>query len=136
MRFLVYISIFCTTDHSTVFQDLLKYIHSIWLGAKWCALGWKSYDEKFRLRMSQDPAGSWAVVDPDLWLLICILHLVLVMAIRMGSLKCFAFNYQGLCGVHSCAYTHSCLSCFEEHPLMIQCPIQDCFPEGRQKCKI
>ena len=69
MRFLVYISIFCTTGHSTVFQDLLKYIHSIRLGAKWCALGWKSYDEKFRLRMSQDPAGSWAVVDPDLWLL-------------------------------------------------------------------
>ncbi|CAG2243366.1 unnamed protein product [Mytilus edulis] len=44
-------------------------MHSIRLGAKRCALGWKSYDEQFRLRMSQDPAGSWAVVDPELWLL-------------------------------------------------------------------
>ena len=57
MRFLVYISIFCTTAHSTVFQDLLKYMHSIRLGGKRSALGWKSYNEQFRLRMSQDPAG-------------------------------------------------------------------------------
>ncbi|VDI78042.1 Hypothetical predicted protein, partial [Mytilus galloprovincialis] len=37
-------------------------------GSKRCALGWKSYVEQFRLRMSQDPVGSWAVDDPELWL--------------------------------------------------------------------
>ena len=66
--FLIFTSIYCTA-HSLKFQDLLKYIHCIRLGSKRCSGGWKAYDEQFRLRMAQDPSSSWAVVDPELWLI-------------------------------------------------------------------
>ena len=40
------------------------------LGASRCAnLGWKMYDEQFRLRKTQDPACSWSLVDYELWLI-------------------------------------------------------------------
>lgn len=40
------------------------------LGVKRCSgLGWKIYDEQFRLRKPLDPTSSWSVVDLDLWLL-------------------------------------------------------------------
>ena len=40
------------------------------LGASRCAnLGWKMYDEQFRLRKAQDPASSWSLVDYELWLI-------------------------------------------------------------------
>ncbi|VDI43964.1 Hypothetical predicted protein [Mytilus galloprovincialis] len=103
-------------------------MHSIRLGAKRCALGWKSYDEQFRLRMSQDPAGSWAVVDPELWLLYMYPPSSNSNApVSTGRFKCYAFNYQGNCVNQSCPYNHSCLRCSDQHPL-IQCPRQNVFP--------
>jgi len=66
--FLIFTSIYCTA-HSLKFQDLLKYIHCIRLGSKRCSGGWKAYDEQFRGRMAQDASSSWAVVDPELWLI-------------------------------------------------------------------
>ncbi|XP_071156026.1 uncharacterized protein [Mytilus edulis] len=125
--YLVYIRIYCTA-HPHVFQELLKYMHSIRLGAKRCARGWKSYDEQFRLRMSQDPAGSWAVVDPELWLLYMYPPSSNSNApVSTGRFKCYAFNYQGNCVNQSCPYNHSCLRCSDQHPL-IQCPRQNVFP--------
>ncbi|CAG2229749.1 unnamed protein product [Mytilus edulis] len=52
-------------------QELLKYMSVVRLGAKRNPnnLGWKLYDEQFRLRKTLDPASSWAIVDPELWLL-------------------------------------------------------------------
>jgi hypothetical protein len=47
-----------------------KYMSMVRLGASRCAnLGWKMYDEQFRLRKTQDPACSWSLVDYELWLI-------------------------------------------------------------------
>ena len=125
--YLVYISIYCTA-HPHVCQEILKYMHSIRLGAKRCAVGWKSYDEQFRLRMSQDPAGSWAVIDPELWLLYMYSPSSNSNApVSTGRFKYYAFNYQGKCVNQSCPYTHSCLRCSDQHPL-IQCLRQNVLP--------
>ena len=66
--FLIFTSIYCTA-HPLKFQDLLRYIHCIRLGSKRCSGGWKAYDKQFRVRMTQDPSSSWAVIDPELWLI-------------------------------------------------------------------
>ncbi|CAC5389834.1 unnamed protein product [Mytilus coruscus] len=57
--------------HVCRLQELLKYVSVVRLGAKrnLNILGWKLYDEQFRLRKALDPASSWAIVDPELWLL-------------------------------------------------------------------
>jgi hypothetical protein len=68
-EFTIFVSGYCSA-HASQFQDLLKYMHIIRLGAKRSVgFGWRTYDEQFRLRKSQDPASSWANIDPELWLL-------------------------------------------------------------------
>ncbi|VDI45236.1 Hypothetical predicted protein [Mytilus galloprovincialis] len=53
-------------------KNCLKYMQTVRLGAKrYAGLGWKLYDEQFRLRRSQEPAGSWSVIDTELWLFVC-----------------------------------------------------------------
>lgn len=42
MLFLIYTSIYCSA-HPASYPDMLKYIHTIRLGAK-RSLGWKQYD--------------------------------------------------------------------------------------------
>ena len=64
---LIFTSIYCSV-HPATYPDMLTYIHTIRLGAK-RSQGWKNYDEQFRLRKSQDPTSSWALIDPEFWLL-------------------------------------------------------------------
>ena len=60
----------CLTIHVSRFQELLKYMQTIRLGAKRnTGFGWKLYDEQFRLRKAQEPVSSWAIIDTELWLL-------------------------------------------------------------------
>ncbi|CAG2258146.1 unnamed protein product [Mytilus edulis] len=68
--FIIFVSVYCTV-HSGRLQELLKYMSVVRLGAKRNPnnLGWKLYDEQFRLRKALDPASSWAIVDSELWLL-------------------------------------------------------------------
>ena len=33
------------------------------------SLGWKPYDEQYRLRKARNPMSSWGIVDVELWLL-------------------------------------------------------------------
>jgi hypothetical protein len=67
--FIIFTSIYCSA-HPEKFQDLLKYMSIVRLGASRCAnLGWKMYDEQFRLRKAQDPSNSWSLVDYELWLI-------------------------------------------------------------------
>jgi len=67
--FIVYTSIYCGI-HVNQFQDLLKYMSMVRLGAsRTMGLGWKSYDEQFRLRKTQNPSSSWSIIDQELWLL-------------------------------------------------------------------
>ena len=54
----------CLTIYVSRFQELLKYMQTIRLGAKRNAgFGWKLYDEQFRLRKAQEPVSSWAIID-------------------------------------------------------------------------
>lgn len=62
---LIFVSKF-TAVHSEKTQDWLKYMHDIRLGAGW-SVGWKQYDEQFRLKMAMNPSKSWAVVDSEHW---------------------------------------------------------------------
>lgn len=55
--FMVALSVFGSALPET-FHELLKHMYLIRLGAKRSTLGWKSYDEQFRLRTSQNPSLS------------------------------------------------------------------------------
>ena len=91
-------------------------------------LGWKMYDEQFRLRKAQDPTSSWSWVDYELWLI----HMnnttsspvtgnqMFFSDKKDGALKCYNFNYQGTCFRQHCFYSHSCIQCNGGHS-MLQC---------------
>lgn len=121
-----YISIYCTV-HSNTFQDLLKYMQLIRLGANRCAsLNWKLYDEQYRLRKAQEPSSSWANVDTKLWLFVMQPSVNIGNTLQenknVGFLKCYAYNYQGNCTLNSCIYKHACLRCNGTLPV-ISCMI-------------
>lgn len=119
--FLVYVSIF-TAVHSDKTQDLLKYMHDIRVGAG-RSVGWKQYDEQFRLKMAMDPSKSWAVVDSELW----VIYMVgpsnsSPVSGFYGVNKCYAFNFQGFCIRNPCSYSHVCIKCGHQHS-MLNCPM-------------
>ena len=120
--FIVYISIY-TSAHPEKYQALLKYMHIVRLGASRInGLGWKTYDEQFRLKMGIDPVKSWEIVNQELWLL--------YMGNTRNSLpdsykndksktsvnKCYNFNKMGMCDRVPCNYKHVCFSCSGHHP--------------------
>ncbi|CAC5421071.1 unnamed protein product [Mytilus coruscus] len=131
--FIIFVSVYCTV-HSGRLQELLKYMSVVRLGAKRNPnnLGWKLYDEQFRLRRALDAASSWAIVDPELWFL--------YMADSSGTqnlgvvssgynafsanrnlnrrLKCYAFNYNGKCFNSFCQYNHACIQCHGVHSVI------------------
>jgi hypothetical protein len=106
---------------------MLKYIHTIRLGVKH-SQAWKNYDEQFRLRKLQDPTSSWALIDQELWLLYLYSNPSNPNVSSLGSgYKCYPFNYQGNCTTQFCSYSHNCLRCNGEHPLL-NCPRQNINP--------
>jgi len=120
MRSLFLHCIYCST-HPDRFQELLKHMHSVQLGAKCIpGLGWKSYDEQFRLRKAQDPASSWATIDTELWLLFMQSTQPRITqsdnpVSKLQSLKCYAYNYDNHCTEFSCDYQHTWLRCGRIH---------------------
>jgi len=51
-------------------QGLLKYMHDVKLGAsRSTGLGWREYDQQFRLKKARLPSTSWGQVDQELWLI-------------------------------------------------------------------
>ncbi|VDI64654.1 Hypothetical predicted protein [Mytilus galloprovincialis] len=96
------------------------------IGAKrYAGLGWKLYDEQFRLRRSQEPAGSWSVIDTELWLLymqpagpINGPEFNIAQKPTNNFLKCYAYNYNGTCTQQYCTYKHACLKCSGVHPVI------------------
>lgn len=125
--FIIFTSIYCST-HPNRFQELLKYMHVVRLGADRSATGWKLYDEQFRLRKAQDPASSWAQVDYELWLFYMqgstfyssnYTSLSQPLQVHNNKLKCYAFNYSGRCYKQMCTFSHSCLNCGGFHSLKI-----------------
>ena len=117
--FLIFTSIYCTA-HPLKFQDLLKYIHCIRLGSKRCSGGWKAYDEQCRLRMAQDPNSSSAI---QVMVNIYMQNPPSAYGNNFSTnqnrtYKCYKFNYIGNCTNHASAFSHSCLRCFGQHPLI------------------
>jgi hypothetical protein len=67
--FIIFISIYFSAHENRV-QELLKYMSDFRLGSQQSSsLGWKPYDEQYRLRKACNPMSSWGIVDVELWLL-------------------------------------------------------------------
>lgn len=119
--FIVYISIYSAV-HAAKLQGLLKYMHDIRLGASRIrGLGWKDYDEQFRLKMSSNPTKSWEEIDQELWLL----YMVSTSSelknnphgfTKTSVNKCYNYNYKGMCDRTPCTYKHICFKCSGNHP--------------------
>lgn len=128
--FMIFTSVYCTA-HPNRFQELLKYMYIIRLGTEqFSGLGWKVYDEQYRLRKARNPASSWATVDLELWLLhmnantgASVNQQSLVLNNGNFNLKCYSFNYTSRCYRQSCPYSHTCLTCSGMHPV-VNCPVK------------
>ncbi|KAJ8303595.1 hypothetical protein KUTeg_019991 [Tegillarca granosa] len=119
--FLIFTSVYCHA-HPSRFLEFLKYMHDIRLGASRIrGMGWRSYDEQFRLRKAVDPSSSWGQVDTELWLKY-MLDTVQPSYPQTGHSKCFEFNYKSTCSRHLCNYQHSCIRCSGDHPITT-CPL-------------
>ena len=119
--FIIYSSIYVSA-HPDKAQALLKYMHNIRTGAKRTSgLGWKVYDQQFRLRLASDPVGnSFDKIDYELWLI----YMASTSFSEQSSsslvqgpttLKCYDFNYRQ-CFKGNCRYLHLCLNCNFAHP--------------------
>ena len=119
--FLICESIF-SSAHPETTSGLFKYMHNVRVGAKRSSgLGFKFYDEQYRLREASNPSSSWGVVDQELWLL------YMFYGYQSGSpsfsvgsrnLKCYTFNFSGSCSKPQCFYVHKCLTCLGAHPFV------------------
>lgn len=65
--FLIFMVIYGSA-HLCKYPDLVNDMHNVRLGAAKFSrgLGWKNYDQQFRLKMSMNPSLSWAIVDNEL----------------------------------------------------------------------
>ena len=119
--FIIFTSIYCLA-HPNRFQELLKYLSDVRLGAKRNAsLGWKLYDEQYRLRKARNPGSSWSVVDVELWLMYMASNSSPNNFVNSNNQsfpkrsKCYTFNNSGKCFKPLCPYSHSCLKCNSNH---------------------
>ena len=105
--------------HPDKIHQLLKYLHSIRLGAsRISGQGWKVYDEQFRLKMASNPASSWGEMDTELWLLYMLpsQSTPVSQASKFGPKgRCYDFNFRGSCNRVACMYSHNCTRCGGNH---------------------
>lgn len=117
--FLIFASIF-SSAHPESTSGLFKYMHTVRLGARRSSgLGFKFYDEQYRLRKASNPSSSWGLVDQELWLLYMFYGQQSgTPSLYSGgrSLKCYAYNFSGNCTKPQCFYMHKCLTCSGAHP--------------------
>jgi len=118
--FLTYISIYISA-HPESTQGLLTYMYTVKLGAsRSTELGWREYDQQFRLKKSKCPALSWGTVDQELWLLYMQCGPNVPSQSNYGTSttyrKCFEYNNKGKCSLPHCRYLHRCLKCNNPHP--------------------
>ena len=123
--FLIFTSVFCSI-HMSRLQEMLKYMNSVRLGAKRCnGNGWKIYDEQYRLRKARNPSSSWGLIDTELWLIYMQpiatgtgVNYLQPTQNRNQNLKCYSYNYEGVCNKIACFYQHKCMKCENFHPLI------------------
>ena len=128
--FNTFMSIF-VTKHLTRCAELLKYAEIIRTASiQYPGLGWRTYDEQFRLKQESDPGRSWGNLDTELWLTVAAVstpftsnynvswratahnnngHNHVVQPPRPGL--CFAFNSATGCHFGACRFAHSCSKC-------------------------
>ena len=114
--------------HPNRCAELLKYAETIRTASlHFPGLGWRMYDEQFRLQQERDPARSWGVLDFELWLTVAAVGVTSVSAVQRGSNitlqntgskfkgnrpgYCFAFNNVQGCRFSDCKYAHTCSKC-------------------------
>ncbi|XP_033743150.1 uncharacterized protein LOC117329342 [Pecten maximus] len=119
--FIIYMSIYIDA-HPEQMQSMLKYMQSVRLGASRSSnMGWKQYDEQYRLRKSRLPLASWGLIDPELWFIYMQSSSPAVSLMNnattssQSTLKCYDYNYKGQCSRHQCQYKHKCLRCNGNH---------------------
>ncbi|CAG2206804.1 unnamed protein product [Mytilus edulis] len=139
--FLIFMSIYCSV-HPHKFQELVKYMSSVRKGAKrHGGIGWKYYDEQYRLKKAREPSGSWGKLDSEYWMWYMQSTSVQLegqapnQASNSRALytnqtattsRCYSFNFDGVCNKPNCIYNHSCLRCGLHHPI-ISCYKQNQF---------
>ena len=98
--FILFLNIYVGA-HPDKIHQLLKYLHSIRLGAsRISGQGWKVSDEQFRLKKASNPASSWGEMDTELWLLYMLpsQSTPVSQASKFGPEgRCYDFNFRGSC---------------------------------------
>ena len=113
--FIIFSSIYSVNNPDKI-QALLKYMNTIRTGAKrHGGMGWKSYDQQFRLRIASDNTMSFDTIDYELWLLYMTSNQYVSQSHQQTIRKCFDFNYR-TCSLQNCQYRHACLRCNLSHP--------------------
>ena len=83
--FIVFIDIFCQLN-SNQYADLLKYLHTIRLGARqYSSYGWLSYDKQFRIKKARCFNMSWGTGLIDLLIEWCFTPLSRVLQLYHGD---------------------------------------------------
>lgn len=115
--FIIFTSVYLSA-HPHRAQELLKYMHSIRLGySRHGGMGWKIYDEQFRLRMAYAPSMKWSDIDNELWLVYMVQPSKMTGSVdNSPRKKCFDFNFRGSCSKPLCNYVHACINCNASHP--------------------
>lgn len=117
--FLVFMSIYVQAHPSSA-TSLIKYMSIVRLGAaRTKSLGFKSYDEQFRVKKAKNPSLDWGTVDNELWLLY--MYQTPIQSLNNDRLpknvgKCFDYNFKAFCQKKPCNFAHKCLKCDGPHP--------------------
>ena len=119
-----------TMKHPTRCAELLKYAEIVRMAAiQYPGLGWRTYDEQFRLMQESVPGRSWGNLDTELWLTVAAvsassptnssLRAPTSSVVQPVGLKpptktglCYAYNSTKGCNFSSCRFAHVCSKCF------------------------
>ena len=120
-------------QHTQRYAELLKYCEVVRTASiQFGGMGWKMYDQQFRLKQERTPSRSWAEIDMELWVTVASGP-----AFRTPSSPaqfppplrrqkfghCFAFNDRKGCHFVGCRYTHACNSCTRPGHGAFQCTV-------------
>lgn len=117
--------------HPTRCAELLKYAEIVRMAAvQYPGLGWRTYDEQFRLMQESDPGRSWGNLDTELWLTVAAISANSPTSYHswranntnnnaqssgfkppMKTGVCFAFNSMQGCHFSGCRFAHTCSKC-------------------------
>ncbi len=127
--FHTYMSIYIAKQPARAIE-MLKYIETIRLAAaQFPGLGWRHYDEQFRLQLESYPSRSWGEVNMELWVTVAAavsvhpsLNPVLPFQPSQAAKGiCFAFNTSKVCHLRFCKFPHKCGKCLRFGHSSIMC---------------